>query len=224
MSILVEDFITGAKSWSIDEDIGNSSTNEVDLNFRWSGQNGGYTSPWSNCHHKLCFKCSANIYIHPWKQVCIVHHIKDFFASLRAFLYLSMQSCFFWSVRRVYRPTFYIASEATRQETTLYHLSHVAAFFACGVSLCTTAAVSMDRLAALHFHMRYCSLVTVPRVLCTSVMLWAINVLFSSIYFANWKVTYIIMAVGIGTWMTIPLDRNISLYEIEKKASTKTYN
>lgn len=98
---------------------------------------------------------------------------------------------------------FYIASEATRQETTLYHLSHVAAFFACGVSLCTTAAVSMDRLAALHFHMRYCSLVTVPRVLCTLVMLWVINVLFSSIYFAIWKVTYIIMAVGIGTCVFI---------------------
>lgn len=112
---------------------------------------------------------------------------------------------------------FYIASEATRQETTLYHLSHVAAFFACGVSLCTTAAVSMDRLAALHFHMRYCSLVTVPRVLCTSVMLWAINVLFSSIYFANWKVTYVIMAVGIGTCVFISTFSYVKIYQIVRR-------
>lgn len=112
---------------------------------------------------------------------------------------------------------FYIASEFTRRETILYHLSHVAAFFACGVSLCTTAAVSMDRLAALHFHMRYSSLVTVPRVLCTLVMLWVINVLCSSIYFANWQVTYIIMAVGIGTCVLISTFSYVKIYQIVRR-------
>ena len=106
MSILVEDWTTAAKSWSISPEINNSSANEVDLNFHWSGRNGRYTSPWSNCHRKLCFKCSANHCIHHWKHVGIVHHIEDSFASLRAFLYLSLQSCSFWSFRRVYRPTF----------------------------------------------------------------------------------------------------------------------
>ena len=112
---------------------------------------------------------------------------------------------------------FYIASEATRRETILYHLSHVAAFFACGVSLCTTAAMSMDRLAALHFHMRYSSLVTVPRVLCALVMVWVINVLLSSIYFANWQVTYIIMTVGIGTCVLISTFSYVKIHQIVRR-------
>ena len=112
---------------------------------------------------------------------------------------------------------FYIASEVTRRETILYHLSHVAAFFACGVSLCTTAALSMDRLAALHFHMRYSSLVTVPRVLCALVMVWVINVLLSSIYFANWQVTYIIMTVGIGTCVLISTFSYVKIYQIVRR-------
>lgn len=119
---------------------------------------------------------------------------------------------------------FYIASEATRRETILYHLSHVAAFFACGVSLCTTAAVSMDRLAALHFHMRYSSLVTVPRVLCALVMVWVINVLLSSIYFANWQVTYIIMAVGIGTCVLISTFSYVKIYQIVRRHQPQIQN
>ena len=37
-------------------------------------------------------------------------------------------------------------------------------FSLCGVSLCTITSISLDRFAALHYHMRYVAIVTVRRV------------------------------------------------------------
>ena len=37
-------------------------------------------------------------------------------------------------------------------------------FSLCGVSLCTITSISLDRFAALHYHMPYVAIVTVRRV------------------------------------------------------------
>lgn len=51
----------------------------------------------------------------------------------------------------------------------LYFLEKFFSFMtygSCGVSLCTMTIISLDRFAALHYHMRYVAMVTTTRVLC----------------------------------------------------------
>ena len=112
----------------------------------------------------------------------------------------------------------YIASEVTSQSLSLvYDLSHITAFFACGVSLCTVAAISLDRFLALHYHMRYSTLVTITRVWYTLVIIWLIDILLASVYFVSWKVSYIIMAFGIATCVLISTFSYIRIYRIVRR-------
>ena len=58
-------------------------------------------------------------------------------------------------------------------------------FFLCVVSLMTITAITVDRFLALHYHMRYASLVTELRVKYTLTIIWLINFLLSG--FGFWK-------------------------------------
>ncbi|KAL9958768.1 hypothetical protein ACROYT_G035826 [Oculina patagonica] len=53
----------------------------------------------------------------------------------------------------------YIAKELT-EDLFVFRISYFMSFSSCGVSLCTVAAISLDRLAAIHYHMRYVTMVT----------------------------------------------------------------
>lgn len=55
----------------------------------------------------------------------------------------------------------------------------------CGVSLWTMTAISLDRLAALHLHMKYTSLVTLTRVTQVLGTIWIVIHLSFGIYFWN---------------------------------------
>ena len=55
----------------------------------------------------------------------------------------------------------------------------------CGVSLWTMTAISLDRLAALHLHMKYTSLVTSTRVTQVLGTIWIVIHLSFGIYFWN---------------------------------------
>ena len=57
--------------------------------------------------------------------------------------------------------------------------------FLCVVSLMTITAITVDRFLALHYHMRYASLVTESRVKYTLTIIWLINFLLS--WFGFWK-------------------------------------
>ena len=80
----------------------------------------------------------------------------------------------------------YIATEITkvRIHPTL-RLSEMIQFSLCGVSLCTITSISLDRFAALHFHMRYAPLVTVRRVVYMLVTMWIAVFTLSGFYFWN---------------------------------------
>ncbi len=66
----------------------------------------------------------------------------------------------------------------------------------CGVSLGTVTAISLDRFAALHYHMRYVSIVTKTRVICTLVTIWLVNVLSFGLYLLNNPV-YVTSSAGV---------------------------
>ena len=54
-------------------------------------------------------------------------------------------------------------------------------FFLCVVSLMTITAITVDRFLALHYHMRYVTLVTESRVKYTLTIIWLINFLLSGL-------------------------------------------
>ena len=98
----------------------------------------------------------------------------------------------------------YVADELKSlrtQDQLLYRLSAMIGFFVCGVSLATMTAISVDRFLALHYHMRYATLVTEFRVRFTVGMIWLIMFLWLGFYLWN-KFVYHLMA-GIFTAICI---------------------
>ena len=80
----------------------------------------------------------------------------------------------------------YIATEITQVRIhPALRLSEIIQFSLCGVSLRTITSISLDRFAALHYHMRYASMVTVRRVSCMSVTTWITVFTLSGFYFWN---------------------------------------
>ena len=80
----------------------------------------------------------------------------------------------------------YIASELSK-ESSLATATITIGFYFCLVSLATVTAISVDRYVALHYHMRYPTLVTHSRVRYTLVIIWMISFLVNSVYFLNIK-------------------------------------
>ena len=80
----------------------------------------------------------------------------------------------------------YIAS-ALSKESSLSTATITIGYSFCFVSLATVTAISVDRYMALHYHMRYPTLVTHSRVRYTLVIIWMISFLVNSVYFLNIK-------------------------------------
>ena len=88
---------------------------------------------------------------------------------------------------------------------------------ACGVSLCTMTAISVDRFLALHYHMRYPTLVTTSRASLTSVVICLIISLLSAIYFWNRTVYFIITVIIICISLLISTVSYITIYRIVRR-------
>lgn len=65
----------------------------------------------------------------------------------------------------------------------------------CGVSLWTLTAISVDRFLALHFHMRYATLVTTTRVKISIAFIWLYNFVSSALYYLVPFIYFFIMTL-----------------------------
>ena len=63
----------------------------------------------------------------------------------------------------------FIADELIMENHVLNALSSMIGFALCGISLATITAISIDRFIALQYHLRYATLVTNSRVICSIV-------------------------------------------------------
>ena len=70
-------------------------------------------------------------------------------------------------------------------------------FLACGVSLSTMTAISVDRFLALRYHMRYSCLMTVKRALFTIAGIWFVFVILSCLRIV-WKRSLLFLAIVVG--------------------------
>lgn len=140
--------------------------------------------------------------------------------SLRSpsFIYLASLAMSDLLVGLIAQPLFITNEMNTTLRTSLLpDLGHVTAFFSCGVSLCTMSIISVDRFMALHYHMRYPALVTIPRAVYASMFIWLTNVLISSVYFWHSSASYLVTAAGVGVCVLISTFCYIRIYQIVRR-------
>ena len=99
-------------------------------------------------------------------------------------------------------------------------LKYVVYFFSCngcGVSLLTMTLISLDRYAALQYHMRYATMVTSKRVICTLATMWFVIYVAFGIYF--WKrVVYFFVAGCFNiSCLFLSTFSYVSIYQIVKR-------
>ena len=80
---------------------------------------------------------------------------------------------------------------------TLRIIQNLSGYITSGVSLLTSAAVSIDRLLAVTLHLRYSVIVTVPRVFQTAFTLWIFSIAVVIVKFwmksADWKILSLVI-------------------------------
>ena len=72
----------------------------------------------------------------------------------------------------------FIAEQLTKNRY-LRHVSAVMGYSLCGVSFLTITAITVDRFLALHYHMRYATLVNEFHVKYTSIIIWLVSFIMS---------------------------------------------
>lgn len=89
---------------------------------------------------------------------------------------------------------FYIAHHLTHG-TVLFLLEGSIGHPVCGVSFLTITAITVDRFIALHYHLRYATLVTKSRVKHTLLLIWVFSFALLGFYFWNKRVYRVLLGV-----------------------------
>lgn len=108
---------------------------------------------------------------------------------------------------------FYIAHQLTRGQL-LYLLEGSIGHSVCGVSFMTITAITVDRFIALHYHLRYATLVTKSRVKYTLVSIWFFNFALLGFYFWNRRVYQTLLGVIIVICFIVSTFCYIRIYQI----------
>lgn len=111
----------------------------------------------------------------------------------------------------------FIADEITsltRQNPILYRLSAMIGFFVAGVSLGTITAISIDRVLALHYHMRYAIIATNTRVKYTVGSIWLVMFLSLGFYPLDKHVFHLMAGVFLALCIIICTVSYAKIYRI----------
>jgi len=91
-------------------------------------------------------------------------------------------------------------------------------YWLCGVSLSTVAAIGVDRLLAISYHLRYGSTVTVSRVMCVLTLNWLVNgFLGSLILWSGNKVFLAVMAVALAMFLCLSTYAHVKIYLVARR-------
>ncbi len=111
----------------------------------------------------------------------------------------------------------FIAKELTRDHF-VDHVWRIIGPSLCIVSLKTITSITVDRFLALHYHMRYATLVTKSRVKYTLVVIWLISFLVSGSHFwSPLRVHRILLGVVIIICLIISTFSYIIIYRIVRR-------
>ena len=91
-------------------------------------------------------------------------------------------------------------------------------YWVSGVSLSTIIAISADRLLALSYHLRYNSVVTVPRVMCVLTLNWLTGgFLASLILWSGDKLFLAVMAVAVAIFLCMSTYAHVKIYLVVRR-------
>ena len=110
----------------------------------------------------------------------------------------------------------YIAEQLTKDHLA-HHISVIMGYSLCGVSFLTITAITVDRFLALHYHMRYATLVTQSRVKYTLMIIWLISFLGSEFNFWNTHVHSLMMGIMAIICLLIATFSYIRIYRIVRR-------
>ena len=102
----------------------------------------------------------------------------------------------------------------TEKDLFLQHVTVMTGFFLCGVSLGTTTVICVDRFMAFHYHMRYSTIVTKSRVLCTVTMIWLFTFLCLGLYLWNHPLYHLLAGIYPAICLIICTYLYIKMYGI----------
>ena len=109
----------------------------------------------------------------------------------------------------------YIATEISKVRIySTLRMSEIIQFLLCGVSLCTITSISLDRFAALHYHLRYAAIVTVRRVAYMLITMWIAVLTLSGFYFLNKIIFFAGTCVAICVCLLISSFSYIRIFRI----------
>ena len=110
----------------------------------------------------------------------------------------------------------YVVKELKRR-TLLNELAPKIGYFACAASLCTITAITVDRFLALHYHMRYVTLVTKSRVKNALVIIWLLSFLELGFHFWNNRIHDFLSGVVIIICLIICTFSYVRIYLIVRR-------
>ncbi len=111
------------------------------------------------------------------------------------------------------QPLFH-ANELTEYNNVVVDLSEITLVSFCGISLVTITAITLDRFMAIHFHMRYPTLVTKSRVQCTIGMIWSIIFVLIGLYLWSERAFFLLVAVLNVICLSISTFCYVRIYQI----------
>ena len=88
-----------------------------------------------------------------------------------------------------------------------------AAYTVCVASLMTVTAISLDRLLAIQYHMRYSSILTVPRVVSFIILNWLISgFLASIILWGSNEIFLVVMTLAVAICLCLSTFAHVKIY------------
>jgi len=117
----------------------------------------------------------------------------------------------------------YIA-DALKPSRSVSMAKDVMIFLLCGVSLCTIATISVDRFLALHYHMRYPTLMTLKIAIRTSASLWVICFFLSFLSFRRFSAfvyaiaVLIVICIFVSTFSYTGIYRIVRQHQVQIRA------
>lgn len=114
----------------------------------------------------------------------------------------------------------YIANEMI-YNSLLGYFSSFLSYGCCGVSLCTMTTISLDRFTALHYHMRYVTMVTTARVVYSVVIAWLVIFFSFGIVFWNFQMYFLAVIIFIVICLLISAFCYIRIFQIAKRHQTQ---
>jgi len=107
----------------------------------------------------------------------------------------------------------YIIEQLT-EDRFVHHVSVIMGYSLCGVSFLTITAITVDRFLALHYHMRYATLVTESRVKYTLILIWLLSFLASGLFFWNKRLHSFVFGICTILLVIISTFSHIRIYLI----------